>query len=180
MLVNSKEQVAELRNAVTTNAETSFLELHERMAQMQAMDFWAAFKFDRIGHDSISGQPQNLIEQINQMYSNLVVLSAVDDLLDNHPGTSFELQLGVSSGYDIQSHDGCIVAECFAVTTVYSNRKLEKDCKKLTSSNAAEKYIYFYSHLDSAEKLQKQFDKYPDITFRRVTFSKTSQTSTHS
>jgi hypothetical protein len=180
MLVNSKEQVAELRNAIATNAETSYLELHERMTQMQAMDFWAAFKFDRIGHDSISGQPQNLIEQINQMYSNLVVLSAVDDLLDNHPGISFELQLGVSSGYDIQSTDGNIVAECFAVTKVASNSKLEKDCKKLITSNATEKYIYFYSHQDTEERLQKQFVKHPDITFKRVVFSKTLQTSTHS
>ena len=154
--------------------------IHERMAQLQAMDFWAAFKFDRIGHDSISGQPQNLIEQINQMYSNLVVLNAADDLLDSYPGTSFELQLGVSSGYDIQSTDGSIVAECFAVTTVSSNRKLEKDCKKLITSNATEKYIYFYSHQDTEEKLQKQFVKHPDITFKRVVFSKTLQTSTHS
>ena len=180
MLVKSKEQVAELRCAVTLNAEASYFTLRERMTQMQAMDFWAAVKFDRIGHDSISGQPQNLIEQINQMYSNLVVLNAVDDLLDCYPDTSFELQLGVSSGYDIQSEDGRIVAECFAVTTVSSNRKLEKDCKKLTASTASEKYIYFYSHQDSLEKLQKQFTKYPDIIFKRITFSESSQTSTHS
>jgi hypothetical protein len=168
MLVNSKEQVAELRNAIATNAETSYLELHERMTQMQAMDFWAAFKFDRIGHDSISGQPQNLIEQINQMYSNLVVLSAVDDLLDNHPGISFELQLGVSSGYDIQSTDGQVVAECFAVTSVSSNNKLSKDSKKLLAAPAMHKHIYFYSHEDSDKKLQNQYLKYPEIQFKKV------------
>ena len=180
MLVISKEQVAELRHSVTTNAEISYIAFREQITKMQAMDFWAAIKFDRMGRDSITGQPQNLIEQINQMYSNLVVLDAVDDLLDTYPGTTFELQLGVSSGYDIQSTDGNIVAECFAVTMVSSNRKLEKDCKKLSASPAMKKYVFFYSHQDSHEKLQKQFVKYPDIIFKRISFSEILQTSTHS
>ena len=168
MLVNSKEKVAELRHAVIRNAEVSYCALHDRLTQMQPMELWAAFKFDRIGCNSISGQPQNLIEQINQMHSNLVVLNAVDDLLDRHPGASFDVQLGVSSGYDVQSTDGKIVAECFAVTTVSSNRKLEKDCVKLMASSASQKYVYFYSHQDNQEKLNKQFAKYPDIIFRRI------------
>lgn len=171
MYVNSHEQIAELRSTIIRNAEASYLTLKTQIDQMNAMDFWALFKFDRIGHESIDGQPQNLIEQINQMYSNLVVLGAADDLIHNHPSTTFELQLGVSPGYDIQSIDGSIVAECFAVTTISSNRKLEKDCKKLASSEAAEKYIYFYSHQDSSEKLKMQYNKHPDITFKRFSFS---------
>lgn len=170
MLVNSKEQIAELRSAITQNAEMSYLVLREELSRKAPMEFWAALKFDRMGRDPVSGQPQNLIEQINQMYSSLVVLSAADDLLDMHPGVTLELQLGVSSGYDIHSSDGQIVAECFSVTTVSSNRKLDKDCKKLEISNATEKYIYFYSHQDSIDKLQKQFDKHPNIIFKRVSF----------
>lgn len=171
MYVNSTEQIEKLRSTIIRNAEASYLTLKEQIDQMKAMDFWALFKFDRIGHDSIDGHPQNLIEQINQMYSNLVVLSAADDLIHNHPNTTFELQLGVSPGYDIQSIDGSVVAECFAVTSISSNRKLEKDCKKLASSVAAEKYLYFYSHQDSLEKLEKQYNKHPDITFKRISFS---------
>ena len=180
MLINTKAQIAELQNVIIQNAEMSYVALKELLLSRPSMEFWATVKFDRIGRDSINGQPQNLIEQINQMYSNLVVLNAANDLMDKYPGMSFELQLGVSSGYDIQSVDGSVVAECFAVTSVASNRKLDKDCQKLAVSDASGKYIYFYSHQDSVDKLQKHFDKYPGIIFKRITFSEISQTSTHS
>lgn len=171
VIVTSKEQVAKLRDAVISNAEASYAALQERIARIRPMEFWASCKFERIGRDSIDGQPQNLIEQINQMYSNLVVLSGAEDLLDRYPGVSLELQLGASSGYDILSTDGKIAAECFAVTTVSSNRKLDRDCSKLAASDAAERYLYFYAHQDSEEKLQKQFEKYPGIVFQRIVFS---------
>lgn len=105
------------------------------------------------------------------MYSNLVVLSAVEDLLSKYPGISFVLQLGVNSGYDIEAIDGSVVAECFSVTAVSSNRKLDKDCMKLMQATAPIKYVYFYSHQDREEKLQKIFSKYPDIHFHRILFA---------
>lgn len=79
------------------------------------------------------------------------------------------LNLGPSSGFDIDSIDGEIVAECFAVTTATSNRKLEKDCSKLMSkAPAKQKYIYFYSRNDTEEKLRRTYDKYPEIVFVRI------------
>ena len=170
MIVNSLEQINALRNAIAKNADTSYASVRKHIENMTPMQFFASVKFEKLGKDPISGEPQNLIEQINQMYSNMVVLAAAEDLLKQHPGAGFVLQLGVSSGYDIESEDGIIVAECFAVTTVSSNRKLDKDCKKLLQSAAPIKCVYFYSALDSEEKLQNQQRKFPDIRFKRIIF----------
>ena len=80
-----------------------------------------------------------------------------------------KLNLGPSSGFDIETTDGEVVAECFASTTATSNRKLEKDCQKLLSkAESKRKYICFYTRNDSEEKLSKIYAKYPEITFMRI------------
>ena len=170
MIVNSLEQINALRNAIAKNADASYVSVRKRIEDMTPMQFFASIKFEKLGKDPVGGEPQNLIEQINQTYSDMVVLSAAEDLLNLYPGTSLVLQLGVSSGYDIESEDGTIAAECFAVTTVSCNRKLDKDCKKLLQSVAPIKCVYFYSALDGEEKLQNQYRKYPDIRFKRIIF----------
>ena len=170
MIVNSVEQINALRNAIAKNADASYVSIRKRIEDMTPMQFFASIKFEKSGKDPVGGEPQNLIEQINQTYSDMVVLSAAEDLLNLYPGTSLVLQLGVSSGYDIESEDGTIAAECFAVTTVSSNRKLDTDCKKLLQSVAPIKCVYFYSALDGEEKLQNLYRKYPDIRFKRIIF----------
>lgn len=90
------------------------------------------------------------------MFSDLVVLEGARRLLCRYPEKALSLNLGPSSGFDIDSIDGEIVAECFAVTTATSNRKLEKDCSKFMSkAPAKQKYIYFYSRNDTEEKLRR-------------------------
>ena len=168
MVIETQEQIELLRNAVLKNAEISFSSIQKCISNMTPLRFFAAVKFEKLGRYPINGHAQNFIEQVNQMYSDLVVLHATENLLLLYPEKNFELQLGVSPGYDIQSTDGLIVAECFAVTTVSSNRKLAKDCQKLIKSSAPNKYIFFYSHQDNEEKLQRQFDKYPEIHFKKV------------
>ena len=168
MVVNTHEQVAQLRKTIVENATSAFSELKEFSQQTDALQFFASIKFVPIGKDPLTGVPLNLIEQINQTYSNLVVLAAAHDLIDRYPGKSFDLQLGASSGFDVQSTDGEVVAECFAVTSVSSNDKMNKDCKKLMNSGVAHKYIFFYTYQDSDKKLQNRYNKYPDIHFERV------------
>ena len=131
MTVSTPEQVEILRSHIIENAEISFCSLKESMSKMGPMQFYAALKFEKIGRDPLDGKEENFIEQLNQMYSDLVVLAAAGDLMSQYPGISLELQLGVGPGYDICATDGLIAAECFAVTTVSSNRKMDKDCKKL-------------------------------------------------
>ena len=170
MTVNAPEQIETLSNTVLINADATQAVLKKCIAEMSAVQFFAAMKFDKIGAGPISGKAQNIIEQVNQMYSDLVVLTAAKNILNQYPGMTLELQLGSSSGYDIESSDGLLVAECFAVTTVSNNKKLSKDCIKLMQSNAPIKCIYFYTHEDSEEKLQKLYTKYPEIKFDRVFF----------
>lgn len=54
------------------------------------------------------------------MFSDLVVLEGARRLLCLYPEKALSLNLGPSSGFDIDSIDGEIVAECFAVTTALS------------------------------------------------------------
>ena len=168
MIVSTQNEIDTLRKSVIQNAEASLAVMQRQITSADALSFFFSVKFDQLGHDPINGKPQNLIEQINQMYSDLVVLAAAEDLLQQHPGAVLELQLGSSAGHDIRSADGQIAAECFAVTSTASNRKMEKDCKKLMKSDAAVKCIYFYSHLDSDDRIASFAHKHPDIRFVRI------------
>jgi hypothetical protein len=102
------------------------------------------------------------------MYSDIVALFAVQDLLDQYPGKKFEMHLGPTAGYDIQSTDGEVIAECFAATSVNSNDKINKDCRKLLKGQAIYKHLYFCTYRDSENVIQNKFAKYPEIQFKRV------------
>ena len=168
MQISSNEQVAALRECILQNAEVSKEKLMKCMETMDAVQLFATLKFEKQGVDPISGIELNLIEQIHQMYSDLVVLLAMQELLERYPDKVFQLHLGPEAGYDIQSLDGHVVAECFAATSVASNDKLNKDCNKLLQSEANDKYLFFYTHCDSQMTLQKRYLKYPEIYFRRI------------
>ena len=168
MKINKHEHIACLRNTIMSNADNAYATIQKSISRMSPLQFFATVKFEKVGRDPIEGYAQNMIEQINQMYSDLVVLAAAEDLLKQFPGITLELHFGAASGYDIESDDGSVVAECFSVTSVTSNRKLHKDCQKLQKAVAPIKCIYFYSHNDSEANLLSQFPKYPDIRFHRV------------
>ena len=72
--------------------------------------------------------------------------------------------MGNVSGYDIESRDGEVVAECFAATSYQSNRKLAKDLKRLSeNNNAAYKYEFFYD-MEFTDKSKGYYEnKYPDV-----------------
>ena len=179
MIVNTCEEIAILRREIINNAEASFLRLQKCLATMEPVRLFASVKFEKLGRSPCGGKELNLIEQINQMYSDMVVLAATEDLMNRYPGISFDVQLGVGSGYDVRSTDGRIVAECFAVTTISSNDKLNKDCKKLMKSDASVKCVYFYSHQDTQKKIQNRVKQYPEIQIRRISFEEL-ETSTAS
>lgn len=168
MVIESNEQVAMLRESIRHNAEESMEVLKNRADDLPAMQFFAEIKFGKTGRDPLTGCELNLIEQINQMHSDIVALSAVQDLLDQYPGKKFEIHLGPVAGYDIQSTDGEVIAECFAATSVNSNNKMNKDCRKLLKAQAIYKHLYFCTYRDSENTLQNKFEKYPEIQFKRV------------
>ena len=170
MLIGCKEEVIQLKKTILNNAKIAYQQMKERMESSLAAGFFAEAKFGKMGVDPIDGTPLNLIEQLNQMFSDLVVLECVDRLLTHYPEKKFDIHLGAAAGFDVESIDGEIAAECFAVTTATSNRKLEKDCIKLMDkASCKEKYVCFYSYNDTDEKLQCFYGKYPEINFIRIT-----------
>jgi len=169
MVIKTAEEIENCKRAIFDNANETHERLKEKIRLLSATEFLEELKFDRLGADPMKGTELNFIEQLNQMFSDLVVLEGALRLLRLYPGKELRLNLGPSSGFDIASTDGEIVAECFAVTTATSNRKLEKDCSKLMSkAPVKQKYIYFYSRNDADEKLRRIYEKYPEITCVRI------------
>lgn len=170
MIIKTLEELERLKKVILLNANNAFEQIKSKANELSAIAFLTELKFDKLGIDPLKGTELNFIEQLNQMFSDLVVLECARQLLTLYPDKSLKLNLGPASGFDIESLDNEIVAECFAVTTAFSNRKLEKDCLKLMEKAAAKrKYIFFYSRSDSQETLQRIFDKYPEIVFVRIT-----------
>ena len=170
MVIKTFEEIEHLKQTLLMNAEKTFEQVRVKTESLPAMAFLAEVKFDKMGVDPLKGTTLNFIEQLNQMFSDLVVLEGASRLLCLYPEKTLKLSLGPASGFDIESIDGEVVAECFAVTTATSNRKLEKDSDKLMSKAIGKhRHIYFYSRNDSEEKLQRIYAKYPEIEFTRIT-----------
>ena len=165
-LVTCEADIEALRNKIMESVEMTVQAVKSRQQTLGTMDSLFELRFHKLGHDPINHTPLNFIEQLNQTFSDLVALGGAVYLLRKYPGRKFILHLGTESGYDIESDDGAIVAECFAVTTVRSNDKLARDSKKLMKhSNCEKKYIFMYSQSDSIDYLNNRFAKYPGICF---------------
>lgn len=169
MRIESKKQITELRTNIYDNAMKTYSRIAQDIANDSLFTLFADMKFNKYGVDPIKGTPLNFIEQLNQMFSDFVLLYAVEELLSKYPDNRFEVNFGARAGFDIASCDQTVVAECFAVTNVDSNSKLSEDAKKLTKlPENVNKYIYFYSQNDKEEKLKKIYRDFSDITFRRI------------
>ena len=104
-----------------------------------------ALRFETRGLDPLTGEPLNVVEQLNQTFTILVSLRAVERLIELHPEASgFRLALGTSSGRDIESVEpNLVAAEVFAATRPGSNQKLKKDMLRLATDPARHRYIFF-------------------------------------
>lgn len=169
MKIESKKEIAELRSKIYENAEKTYSRIAQNITNDSPFELFADIRFNKFGVDPIKGTPLNFIEQINQMFSDLVVLYAVEELLSKYPDKKFEVNFGAKAGFDVQSSDEAVVAECFAVTSVDSNSKLREDANKLMKlSKDVNKYIFFYSQNDSEEKLERKYLSFSEIAFVRI------------
>ena len=112
------------------------------------MAFMYQLKFQAVGCDPLDLSRQlNLIEQLNQMFTYLASFNGAAFLFERHPkAQSLSLNLGTSSGFDIQTPEGGgIAAEVFAAVTPQNNRKLAKDIEKVSASDAKYRYVLFMS-----------------------------------
>ena len=106
MEVKTVEEAEHLKKTILINAEKTFEQLKTKAESLSAMTFLAEVKFDKMGIDPLEGTELNFIEQINQMFSDLVVLEGAGQLLQLYPNTTLKLNLGSASGFDIESDDG--------------------------------------------------------------------------
>jgi hypothetical protein len=151
---NSDKTIENIKTLVST--EDSITALHE-------------FKFNKLGYEPIQGYRLNFIEQLNQMFSHIVVLKGAEFLLKNYPGKEFILNMGTQGGFDIVSVDKKIICECFSTTSPISNNKIKLDAEKLLKNNTAErKYIIFFSKEVNLTTLNNIINKYNEITFIRL------------
>jgi hypothetical protein len=104
-----------------------------------------SLRFDLVGHDPLTGEPLNVVEQLNQTFTILVTLRAVERLIELHPDAGgFRLALGTSSGRDIESVvPDMVEAEVFSATHPNSNQKLKKDLERLSVVRARHRYVFF-------------------------------------
>jgi hypothetical protein len=109
------------------------------------LELLRALRFQTVGHDPLSGEPLNVVEQLNQTFTILVSLRAVERLIQMHPeANGFRLALATSSGRDIESVEpGLVAAEVFSATHPGSNQKLRKDVERLASDTARHRYVFF-------------------------------------
>src|SRR5438034_8800186 len=68
------------------------------------LELLTEMRFQTVGHDPLTGKALNVIEQLNQTFTILASLRAVERLIQMHPeANGFRLALATSSGRDIES-----------------------------------------------------------------------------
>jgi len=124
-----------------------------------------------VGHDPLTGEPLNIIEQLNQTFTILVTLRAVERLIEMHPeANGFRLALATSSGRDIESCErNLVAAEVFSATHPARNQKLRKDIARLASDPARYRYVFFAAP-NYANGRQVQLETVPGIEVHCVEF----------
>lgn len=88
-------------------------------------------KIRKMALEPLSGKPENLIGVINQAHTYLIFIMAVEYLYKLYPAQTIIINWGNVSGYNIESVDGAIIAECFVATSYKSNGKLAANLKRL-------------------------------------------------
>ena len=116
-----------------------------RSFNAEPMALLKALRCEMVGHDPLTGDPLNVVEQLNQTFTILVTLRAIERLIELHPEAGgFRLALGTSSGRDIESVVPALVAaEVFAATHPASNQKLKNDLARLAGDPARHRYVFF-------------------------------------
>ena len=170
-LISSIDDAISLRNEIIKSADIAKSNILAVASNTSAVDLMYNLKFTELGFEPLANKPINLIEQLNQMFTYLVSVEGVIYLIKAYPQMSFTLNLGTTSGYDIESTDKSIIAETFSSTSPKSNDKLKKDVIRLAANNSAlKKYAFYYSANDFAAYVENLKRSYPDVNILKVSF----------
>ena len=164
LTVQTVEELESYKNTIRENLKNTIEQIKHSMHGNDVLEAFKLLKFEKIAMEPLTGKPENLIEVINQSQTYLISIMAVEYLLKRHSDQTFIINWGNIPGYDIESKDGTIIAECFAATSYRSNGKLTADLKRLNKNKKATyKYEFFYDK-DFIENHKAYYEnKYPDI-----------------
>lgn len=172
VVVSNREELENYRRVIAENIEKNVANLKRLLNECNPLEAFGKMKFNKIAVEPISGKAENLIEVINQLQTYLIAIMLVEFLLERYPEKSFNINWGNVSGYDIESMDGEIIAECFAATSFRSNGKLTADLKRLCQNEtASSKYEFFYDKEFSdtqREYYENKFEGIKIIKFYKI------------
>lgn len=144
-----------------------------RTSQDESSGLFYNLKFKAFGKDPLEDRELNFIEQLNQTYTYLVSFYAIKYLYENtNYNGKYMLNLGTTSGSDIESIDGEIIAEVFAATSVLSNQKIIKDIEKLKKvESAKQKFVFYHTPIDETNKVSRISEEHQEIKIVKLNFN---------
>ena len=164
ILVSNKLELERYKQIIHANLQKSFESMKCHLDDKDCASVFECFKYDKTAVDPLTGNPENLIEMLNQYQTYLVTLKALEYLFEKHSSKSFVARFGNIAGYDIESTDGEIIAECFAQVSYKNNKKLDKDLEKLSSITCETiRYEFFYDRAFNTDNYIAYKTKYPEI-----------------
>lgn len=147
-LIESMDDVARLRGQVLRSCDRALDRVrHLVNSDANPLEVLWQMKFDRVGWHMFRDEPLNIMGQLSEVFAWLAALRAVEILLERHPDVrQYKVNAGSSGrGSDIESvPQGAIAAETFAQIGP-DDGKLASDRSKVAATNAASKYVFFYS-----------------------------------
>ena len=175
ILISDKSNLIRYRQTIHNNLQKSLESIKSVLNSDDSTYVFECFKYDKIAVDPLTSNPENLIEMVNQYQTYLVTLKALEFLFEKYPNKSFFARFGNISGYDIESTDGKIVAECFAQVNFKNNNKLDKDLERLNSMPCGTIcYEFFYDRFFNANHHIAYKTKYPKINIIKFDTLKSS------
>ena len=164
ILISDKLELSRYAQTIYGNLQKSLESIKSVLDNDDPACVFESFKYDKIAIDPLTGSLENLIEMVNQYQTYLVTLKALEFLFEKHSNKSFIARFGNVAGYDIESTDGEIVAECFAQVSYKNNKKLDKDLEKLSSITCETiRYEFFYDRAFNTDNYIAYKTKYPEI-----------------
>jgi hypothetical protein len=161
-VVSDQAAIESLRGTILRSAERAVTSLRQLVEEPRPIDALAKMKFADLGRHPLENRALNLVEQVNQTFTYLVSLVAASEILLAHPGSApIRLNLGTSSGSDLESASGSVAAEIFAAVRATNNRKLVKDVAKVAETDANHKYVFFFSPGEEARRFR--LESFPGV-----------------
>lgn len=141
-----------MEGTITSSATAAVESIRDLLQRRKPLAALEALKFTQVGRDPLDpDRALNLVEQLNQTFTYLVSIRAVEYLFRKHPEAGpYRVNLGTQAGSDVESLDGSVAAEVFAAVHPASNRKLAKDVAKVAATAARHRYVFFHCPGDYA------------------------------